>query len=1144
MNKYPIGERQPLNNQKHVLKIMKTTLLFLFFGVLACLAENTYSQESNFTLGSKSTTIKGICKELEKKSDYRFIFAGNANEIINKKVNTSDALQNIEQILDHIFTGTELSYRILKDQVVVYVDKNKKVDHKTEEIKPAEIVQQDKKTITGKVVDEKGEPLIGVTIIIKGTKQGTTTDTDGNFSIPYSSETNSNELICIFSYIGFKTLEKTLKNEKENIITLKEEVAEIGEVVVTGIFQKNREAYTGAVTTIDSKELKNYGNKNLITSIGNFDPAFNILTDNMAGSNPNRLPDIQMRGNANLPAITQLQDNTRSELNTPLIILDGFEISLERMMDLNQEEIESITLLKDGSATAIYGSRGANGIIVITRKTPQSGRLKLYYNGNLSIETPDLTEYHLLNAEDKLELERRAGYYDQIDPQRDFNYKLKYAQILQDVRRGVDTDWKVLPLRIGLGTRHGLRLEGGDTSFRYSVSVQYNKIAGVMKGSNRNNFNGGITLSYRHQKLIFNNDLSIGHTKSENSPYGSFSDYTRLNPYWRPYDDDGNIIKQFDNDVNFWGTYSKLPTNPLYNATLNYKNYQNYNNIMNNFSIEWRPFEGFITRGIFGITWQNSEGHLYKSAKHTDFEKDEYKTLEGIMRKGNYNFSTGKELNYEAALTISYSKLFANKHLVYAGINANIISNNNQNYRIIAEGYPDEGMSFFPSALQYQKGGMPSGSESTIHSIGQVSSLNYSYDNRYYCDMAYRIDGSSMFGSDRRFAPFYSVGIGWNLHNEKFMKRVNFINRLKMRASFGKTGSQKFNSYQAIATYSYYMNDRYNQWLGAYQKALENRNLEWQNTNKWNAGSEINMWDNRFNIVADVYLEKTSNLLSSLDLPLSNGFTSYVENVGKVENKGFEVRATLFVLKNTTNRLAWSFTGSMMHNKNKVVQLSQAMKDEYAKQLLTKSILPNNIIREGESQNTIYAVPSLGIDPSNGHEIFVKKNGDVTYTWDPNDRIACGISEPKYRGHLSSMLRWKDFTFNISFGYRFGGQLYNQTLASRIENADKQYNVDQRVFTDRWQKPGDITFFKGLTNENNTYATTRFVQNERTLTCQNIHISYEFYNKPWLKQNLGIQSMSLAGELNDLFYVSSIKQERGLDYPYSRRFAFTLSMNF
>lgn len=198
--------------------------------------------------------------------------------------------------------------------------------------------------------------------------------------------------------------------------------------------------------------------------------------NNQFGSDPNHLPEVQLRGSANLPTITDLQDQTNTDLNTPLIILDGFEITLTRMMDLNTEEVESITLLKDGSATAIYGSRGANGVIVITRRAPQAGKLQFTYTGSLNLEVPDLTGYHLLDAAQKLELERRSGYYDSSDPTRDFKLKQKYASLLQQVERGVDTDWKSKPLRTGVGQRHSLRLEGGDDSFRYSVSLQYNDI--------------------------------------------------------------------------------------------------------------------------------------------------------------------------------------------------------------------------------------------------------------------------------------------------------------------------------------------------------------------------------------------------------------------------------------------------------------------------------------------------------------------------------------------------------------------------------------------------------------------------------------------------------------------------------------------
>ena len=986
--------------------------------------------------------------------------------------------------------------------------------------------------VKGQVVDDKGEAVIGASVKVKETPQGVITDINGNFSVRAPKNGH-----LIVSSVGYTTKTVALSGATLPLkIVLSESAENLKEVVVVGYGSMQKKDLTGSVSTLNAKNFQK----------GAISTASDLLVGKIAGvqitpeGSPGAGGRIRIRGGASLNAS-----------NDPLIVIDGVPIENTAvsgapsiLSSLNPQDIASMNVLKDASATAIYGSRGANGVIVIKRKTPQTGRLRFSYSGSLNVEVPDLSDYHLLNAADKLELERRSGYYKSTNPGRDFILKKKYSAILENITRGFETDWLSKPLRTGVGQRHNIRIEGGDESFRYAASLQYNGVAGVMKGSNRNNFNGGITLSYSHRSLIFTNDLSIGYTKSAESPYGSFSDYTRLNPYWRPYDDNGKLIKMFDSDVDFYGGFRNLPANPLYNAMLNQKNSQQYTDITNNFSIEWRPFEGFITRGRVGLTWRNTETDDFKPAKHTMFEADEYQTEEGSLRKGRYNYGTGKLTNYEVALTASYSKHFAEKHLLYAAANWNVTSNFARNYNFVFEGFTDEYLDFPSNALQYQKGGKPSGGESRTRAVGLVFNANYSFDNRYYTDLAYRIDGSSQFGKNRRFAPFYSVGIGWNVHNEKFMKSVRFVDRLKIRASFGQTGSQKFSAYQAIATYSYYLNDRYNSWIGTYQKALENPNLEWQKTDKWNAGVEINLFDNRLNLVADVYLDKTSNLLSSLKLPLSNGFTSFVENIGQVENRGFEVKATGFLLRNTSQGLAWSVTGSIAHNKDKVVKLSQALKDEYAKRLLTGGTTPNKVIREGESQHTIYAVQSLGIDPSTGNEVFRKKNGELTHTWSAADRVACGISQPKFRGTLSSMIRWKDFTANVVFGYRFGGQIYNSTLANRIENADKHYNVDERVFRDRWQQKDDRTFFKGLNNETITNATTRFVQDERTLSCQNIHLAYMFSNNPWLKRNLGIQVLTLSSDLSDLFYLSSVKQERGLSYPYSRRCSFTLSVSF
>ena len=481
--------------------------------------------------------------------------------------------------------------------------------------------------------------------------------------------------------------------------------------------------------------------------------------------------------------------------------------------------------------------------------------------------------------------------------------------------------------------------------------------------------------------------------------------------------------------------------------------------------------------------------------------------------------------------------------MVYAGVNAEMSESTGRSYTFKVEGFADESIDFLSMGLQYEKEAKPSGSESKSRRVGLVGNVNYSYDNRYFMDFNIRTDGSSQFGSSKRFAPFYSVGLGWNVHNEEFFRNNIYINRLKLRASYGVSGSQQFSSYQAMETYSYYVGDRYNIWMGAYQMALGNKNLEWQTVDKYNVGFEGEFLNSRVSLDLDVYLEKTSSLLSSLELPYSNGFDSYTENIGSVENSGFELKASVWLLRDTEKRLMWSVTGNIAHNKDKITKLSEAMKAANEKLARTSGSNPNRILREGDSQNAIYAVPSLGIDPSSGEEIYLKKNGEVTKLWSADDRVKCGVAQPKYRGNLSTMVRYKDLSLNMSFGFRWGGQQYNQTLIDRVENADKRYNVDDRVFKDRWQNPGDKTFFKGVNVTRPSYYSSRFVQDETSFWCQNMNLTYELRDWAWMR-HLGISVINATVGTGELFYLSTIKQERGLSYPFSRQYIMSLSVMF
>lgn len=1101
----------------------------IFIGLICLFYMHTYAyKQQTMNVNYVNEKFTKVISDLYEKTGENFLY--NHNEVKDVPLVTLELKDaSISEILQYCLRNTNLEFR--KRNGVYVISPKKQLGDKYIVIK-------------GHIKALKGGALYGATVILKGTTIGIATDKNGNFELKIPKKENS---ILQFSFAGMKTKEIKINNTQLFYdIVLKEDEQQLDDVVVTGIFKKANTVFTGATTFVTDKEIKSFGDKNLISTLANIDPSFNILANNDFGSDPNKLPELQIRGTSSILGIDEIKDGSQAQLNLPLIILDGFEISLQKMMDLNSEDVESVTLLKDGSATALYGSRGAHGIIVIKTNAPKEGKLKFTYQGNINIELPDLTDYNLLNAKDKLKLEYESGFYNSYynPEERELALRNKYSKILADVERGVNTYWLSKPLRIGVGNRHNMKIEGGDAKFRYSATAQYNHIAGVMKESNRDNFNGGINLSYRHKNLMFMNSVMIGYNEAKESPYGSFSQYTKLNPYWKPYDDNGRLLKFFDTDDYFWG--GRHPQNPLYNSTLYTINKTSYTSIINNLSIEWEPLKALKFRGRLGINYEIDDSDNFKSKSHTDFDTDEFKG-EGLLRRGRYVYGTGKKRSYYASLTISYYKMINDAHNIYIGFNTDISDNNYKNYSFTVEGFTQESPKHLAMAMQYMKNGKPTGGETVNRRLGFVGNLNYSFKNKYFTDLSFRVDGSSQFGRNKRYAPFYSFGIGWNMHNEDFIMQYDMINRLKLRASFGQNGTQRFQSYQAISMYDYYLNDRYYEWVGVYQKALENPNLEWQKTNKYNLGIDSDLLYGRLSISADIYREKTSNLLSSRELPWSNGFTSYIENIGQLQNDGFELKFKGIIIRDTENEFIWNITTTIAHNRNKMIKISDALKSAYEKRLKGTKKMPLNIVREGESLSTIYTMHSLGIDPSNGEEIFLKRNGEVTYKWSADDLMPSGQKMPKYRGTINSVVRYKRFMLNLAFAYHWGGQLYNSTLVSKIENSDKRYNVDYRVFSDSWRKVGDIAKFKRINSSSvstNTYATSRFVQDDNVFTCKNINISYELRDNKKLKNNYGISSMILSANASDIFYWSTVPQERGIGYPFSRRFSLSLSLLF
>ncbi|MCD0486699.1 SusC/RagA family TonB-linked outer membrane protein [Pedobacter sp. MC2016-14] len=1102
---------------------MKVFVVIILATILEVKASSSFAQ--NINLNEKSATLTSLIKKMRQQSGYDFLYDADLIDGFNNiKINVVNS--TVEKALNQTLKDLPLAYTISNKLVVI----KRKVTNQT----GSTMVLADS-VIRGQVFDSDNKGIPGVTVYNKTKKVSVQTNASGSYTI--KGEKGD---ILVFSYIGFAQREvPVVLTNTPMVVILKESITDMKDVVVTGIFNKAKESYTGAVTTITADQIQANRGQNLLQTIKNLDPAFQIPVNNSMGSNPNVIPDVTIRGRSSLPtSVADYNAGLNSVVNVPLVIMDGFEISLTRLMDFNDEDIESINILKDASATAIYGSRGANGVIVIIRKKPKPGKLIISPRVDFTTELPDLSSYDMLSAAEILQLQYREGLYSNAYAPSMLLGQNAYNERLRDVLAGVNTDWLHFPIRTGLSKKYGMRLEGGSNEFVWGANLAYNSTQGAMRGSERNTLNGDITLSYTYKNLLFRNQLSVGINKGTESPYGAFSNWVNAMPYDTPYGVDGSLKQYLPPFLS--GSTDNI--NPLYDASLNTMNESRYTELINNFTLDWQFVKGFRLVTRFGISKRTTASDVFLPANHSAFRT--YTTDALYFRRGRYTYNTGEGANMEGQATLSYSKNFGGKHQVYAGLDVTTRQVKNYNYGFIAEGFPAESKAFLGNAVQYAANSRPTGTQSTVRTIGLTSNVNYTYNNRYFADLSYRVDGSSQFGSNNRFAPFWSAGLGWNVHHEDFLKNNSVINLLRLRGSVGENGSQQFSAYQAQQMYEYSTNDRYINRSGASLIALGNENLKWQVTKQLNGGAEINIFNSRISASVDYYVKTTSNLLSSRDLPFSTGFTSFTDNVGEVKNTGFETSLNAYVIRNTGAKLNWMLGTRMAYNKNRITKLSNAIKAQSAAYRLSGTAV-STLFEEGYDQNSIWAVRSLGIDPSTGQELFLDANGNLTNVWSASAKVFAGINNPKYNGNLTSVLRYANFTFNLNIGFRWGGQVYNQTLIDRVEvvrSLLQNRNMDRRVLDQRWSKPGDVTFFKAFSDAA-TLASTRFVMDDNVLELQSASLDYNIAKNAFLKK-YGIQNARFGINMSDLLYLSSIKRERGTSYPYARRAGLYLSLTF
>ncbi len=1109
---------------QRILRKMKLLACLILAGFCTCHAALN-AQNYKIDLSVTNTSLTAVFRQIEQLTDYMFVYK--SADIQPFQSITIDCRQTeVSRILDDCLAGTGLSYSF-KDNLIV--------------IQSHAPVHEERK-VKGKVIDMKKQPLPGVTVLLKGTNLGTATNADGIFTLTLTSLEN---VVLVFSCIGMETKEIELDgkgNEEELVVTLPELIESLDDVVVTGYLNVRKESYTGTAVRINGKDLLKVANRNIISAIQVFDPSFRVMEYNEKGSDPNAVPEFYIRGHSgisNLDIEEISEARIKNNSNLPIFILDGLEVSVEKIYDMDPQRIHSITILKDAAATAIYGSQASNGVVVVETVSPKAGKFNVSYNLTGTLTTPDITSYDYFNASEKLEVEKKAGYYDIYG----YGVRAVYKELNKKqmaIKKGVDTDWLALPLRVGYNHKHSVAIDGGNDNIRYGVNLFYDQQKGVMKKDLRERVGTELRIDYRLSNLNIINRISYNRVFSKNSPYGSYASFVKQLPYNELYDEFGNYLYTFTS----W--HDGVPiVNPMYEGSVT-KNYDKTvtEDFANNLLVDFYFNEHLAIKAQFGIARQISSRKNFVDPASGKFASTTYQdalkgSLSTLDRK-SFNWTTNLLLRYNRSIALNY---------INASLGLNVSEQKKSSLGVNYRGFPSGNLSSVMYAQEVI--GKPLESDNHTRLVGVFARLNYSYDDIYLLDASLRLDGSSEFGTDQRFAPFWSTGIGINFHNYSFLKDNRILNQLKLTATYGQTGKLNFPPYAAKDIYEVFSDKWYATGMGVKLMALGNSGLKWEKKNSYDLKLELGIFDGLFYAQLAYYNAKTTDMITSIAIPSSFGFVSYYDNLGEVENIGYELNLRSVLLRK--NDWYLSLYGNMAHNKNKILKIANSLKryneqvDEYYKDYSAyKEKYAKSFTKyvEGGSTTSIFGMKSLGIDPTSGYEVFVRKDGTITYEWEPNEQQILGNSLPKLQGAFGVNLQWRNWTLFASFLYEWGGQIYNSTLPIHVESVDLyNYNADRRVLSDRWQEVGDITPLKHIADRRSySRPTSRFVQDNNVLRLNSLSLSWavsDGFVKRWRLNQLKLQL-----SMNDVAHWSTVKQERGIDYPFARSFDFSLGLSF
>lgn len=920
-------------------------------------------------------------------------------------------------------------------------------------------VQQQDQKLKGQVIDATtGEPVIGVNVLVKGTTNGTITDIDGKYELNAPAGA-----ILQISFIGYKTVE-IAATTSEQTIKLHEDTETLDEVVVVGYGVQKKESLTGAMSTLKENRLKDVTTPTVENMLnGKVSGVYVAPGSGQPGSNG----AVQIRGRATLSGST-----------SPLWVIDGVIVGEDPGV-LNPSDIENMTILKDAASTAIYGSQGANGVIIVTTKMGKSEKMKINASVKLGVSTMTNGKMEVMNGAELYD------YYASFPNQEDIKFSRWNPEL-----RNANFDWGELASQAGFTQDYNISLSGGNEKMSSYFSLGYYSEEGTVKGYKYDRYSFRYRSNYKpFSWLTIKPNISGSMKNTDDSQYDYTAKYTMF-PWDSPYDEDGNLVPD---------RYSGW----VDSSDLNYLNSISYGNHTARKTYEFSgnfDFDIKITDWLTFTSVNNYRWTGYFQSTYADPRTDSASGVQGRVEEEQTNNIQRYTNQY-----LTFNKIFG-KHSVQALLAYEFMDTSAKVINAKGTGIVSGFEVLDATATPEEVGGNLT--EWAKQSV--FAKANYTYDNRYLAEVSLRRDGASNFGDDKKYGNFFSISAGWNINREKWFKS-DWVDVLKLRASYGSVGNIPYSKYPQYGLYS--VSSNYNGIPAILISQVGNKDLTWEQTYTAGVGIDANFFNNRLRFVFDYYNKYTSNILYQVPVSGLTGITSRWQNVGEMRNSGIEITIGGDIIR--TKDWLWSLDLNMGYNKNKLEKLYG---DDPNMMIIggggnDTSIAgaAEKVLKVGYSTDRYYLREWAGVDPKNGAPLWYKNDGsgETTSNYSEAKQVMTEATSPKLFGGFNTSLTWKNIDLNASFGFSLGGKIYNY---SRQEyDSDGAYtDRNQMKLIDgwsRWEKEGDIATHPAASygnKSNSNKASTRYLEDGDYLKLRSLSIGYNLDLSKYYIQNMRI----------------------------------------